>query len=50
MDDVLKQFLFDLYAVGQEMQKKPPDNIQINLTYPSEKKGSDPASPNYQVR
>lgn len=25
MDDILKQFLFDLYVISQEMQKKPPD-------------------------
>lgn len=48
MDDVLKQFIIDLYAIGQEMQKKPPENS--NEPKVSNEKGSGPVSPNYQAR
>lgn len=27
MDDISKQFLLDLCQIGQEMQKKPPDEL-----------------------
>lgn len=50
MDDVLKQFMLDLYDVGKEMQKKPPDKKENEDSKEPDQKGSDPTSPNYQAR
>lgn len=49
MDDVLKQFMLDLYDIGKEMQKKPPDKKENEDSKVSDRKGSDPISPNHRV-
>lgn len=42
MDNILKQFLFDLSQITYELQKKPPDNN----THTVVEKGSGPKSLN----
>lgn len=42
MDNILKQFLLELYVISQAMQKKPPDENNL-LNY---EKGSGPQSLN----
>lgn len=46
MDDVLKQFMLDLYDIGKEMQKKPPDKKENEDSKVPDQKGSDPISLN----
>lgn len=44
MDDVLKHFMLDLYDIGKDMQKKPPDKEENEDSKVPEQKGSDPKS------
>ena len=44
MDNVLNEFLFDLYLIGQDILKKPPDRGENTSSKVEEEEGSDPPS------
>lgn len=43
MDNVLNEFLFDLYLIGQDIVKKPPDKDDMSSIV-KEEEGSGPLS------
>ncbi len=44
MDNVLNDFLMDLYLIGQDIVKKPPDRVEDMPSTVEEEEGSGPLS------